>query len=367
MASNSTKFVKLCELCFTSIDDQFFTKCKNPHCTTPYFHDGCIRMPLSLEKNTNWTCPRCIFQIETGHVAHVEIPIEGPERSYEVSYERSTIEPDVAENFPAIVQAENGDDSEAGSKPLSHFNELTDEICALRVQLAGLHERFECLDTNLTYTITNLDEVFDPVAPPEIHARQMESYQVQIISLKNQMALFKESLKNQIELVGIPEREDEDLFAIVGLAAQKIGVRFYENDLDWAARMGPRILSESVNNLCRPLVVRFVQKFKRDQFLRAAKVTRSLMTSDLNVDCAPRRVYINERLSREVRCLFHEARFRAKQNGFKFCWIHNNSVFVRKSEGHPAVRLLCQNDLNTKLGDDLTPERDTTGNEPGTA
>lgn len=99
----------------------------------------------------------------------------------------------------------------------------------------------------------------------------------------------------------------------------------------------------------RPFVVKLMRRRTRDEVIKAAKYRQNL-TSDHFVESPPKKVYLNERLSKENRSLFREARRRCQGFGFKYCWIRNGTVHVRQTENRAAIRLRSIEDLDQKLG-----------------
>ncbi|CAG4985231.1 unnamed protein product [Colias eurytheme] len=57
-------------------------------------------------------------------------------------------------------------------------------------------------------------------------------------------------------------------------------------------------------------------------------------------------IYFNERLTQENRHLFRAARQQTKASGYKYCWIKNGVVYIRKQEGNPAIAIKKPEDLH---------------------
>uniref|UniRef100_A0A2A4IZJ0 FP protein C-terminal domain-containing protein n=1 Tax=Heliothis virescens TaxID=7102 RepID=A0A2A4IZJ0_HELVI len=143
--------------------------------------------------------------------------------------------------------------------------------------------------------------------------------------------------------------------------AQKIGVPLGENDLDCITRVGPRQQRSASNTEIAPrqLVVRFVRRYKRNEFMQALKTRRNLTSTDIEIEGPTRKLYCNERLTRENRQLFRACRTSAKENGYKFCWTKNGSIYIRKQEGNPTIQIRNSDDLLR-----LMPAHPTLDNSP---
>ncbi|KAJ0171488.1 hypothetical protein K1T71_013038 [Dendrolimus kikuchii] len=93
---------------------------------------------------------------------------------------------------------------------------------------------------------------------------ELETAQKSIIDLKctvtqlQQRLNFQEQneLRNEIEIIGIPELNNENLAHVIQVTSQKIGIQLAETDIDYMSRIGPKQLS--LNFLSK-----FVEPFQR--------------------------------------------------------------------------------------------------------
>ncbi|KAL4711525.1 hypothetical protein ACJJTC_000541 [Scirpophaga incertulas] len=161
---------------------------------------------------------------------------------------------------------------------------------------------------------------------------------------------------NELEILGIPEQKNENLTHLVLVTATKLGVNLQEADLDDIHRVG-HLNSEQPSSgslKTRPIVVKFLRKIKKNEVLSAYKVRRNLTSEDIKPGSS-NRIYINERLTVMKRQLFREARVRAKDNNFQYCWVRNGTIFIRRAadsngKKFPAIPIRCHEDINTHLG-----------------
>lgn len=171
----------------------------------------------------------------------------------------------------------------------------------------------------------------------------------QTLSMQEQAAL-----KNEIEILGIPEVANENLHHTLLLTAAKIGVDLSDLEIDWVTRVGPRhrqvsTATESGGTFPRPIVVRLLRRAKKDEVLKAAKVRRNLYANDI-VKGSENEIYINERLTKQNRQLFRETRLRTKQHGFQYHWIRNGQIHVRKADKKPSIQIRNLDDLDQHVG-----------------
>lgn len=142
-------------------------------------------------------------------------------------------------------------------------------------------------------------------------------------------------LRNEIEVHGISESDDENAQQIIFTAAAQAGITLQDSDIDIVHRIGPKRnkIQNKENSLPRPLLVRFTRRVVRNQFLKKVKARR-ITTKDINIEGPPKNIYLNERLTQVNRLLFRECRAKFKQAGYKYCWTNGGNIFVKKREGN---------------------------------
>ncbi|CAG5051590.1 unnamed protein product [Parnassius apollo] len=58
-------------------------------------------------------------------------------------------------------------------------------------------------------------------------------------------------MRNEVEIVGIPENLGENLNYTILVAATKLGVDLEDKDLDWVTRVGKPLLYQKIAAICR--------------------------------------------------------------------------------------------------------------------
>ncbi|CAH2102176.1 unnamed protein product [Euphydryas editha] len=179
---------------------------------------------------------------------------------------------------------------------------------------------------------------------------------LELQELTSEIRLLREeftSLKSRLEDVTLSLERCHVRLGELGVSVtktRKVGVELEDRDIDSISRVGPRIFSTSSSQvkakLLRPVVVRLLRRLTRDQILKAAKSRRNITSTDLEIPGNPLKVYFNERLTRENRISFREARIKAKEKGYAYCWTSQGSLFVRQSEGKAAIPIRSREDLN---------------------
>ncbi|CAG5058588.1 unnamed protein product [Parnassius apollo] len=106
-------------------------------------------------------------------------------------------------------------------------------------------------------------------------SKALESKDLEISSLKSlvnelqqQIAIQDQhSMRNELEIIGMPEENNENLTHIVLATCQKLGVQLSENELDEVVRVGPKRSSGSKSSMPnykhpRPIIVKLLRRKK---------------------------------------------------------------------------------------------------------
>lgn len=356
--------------------------CSRTSCRKRYHMENCIgNKPLDGETST-WICPQCLCESRMGG-RNPATPVRGTMRSPESHY----IPPQPKKALPAsdlqalplkpqkaLPLSENQAQPSQPmiASPSSDLQALTDEIRFLRETVFSFKKEMETISSSVSKINKQLEEVVAHLSITDDRITSMENRsEKEGAFLKQQVSSLQEQLntqaqahvRNEIEIIGLPESSNENLQHIAMVAANKLGVDLKDQDVEWITRAGPnqtKSIHSSVSSrsevaqFCRPVVMRLVRRIKRDELLKATKGRKSVTASDLQVGDKPTKVFFNERLTRENRLLFREARLRASQAGYKFCWTSNGFINVRKQEGCPAIRIRNSVELADRLGGGYT-------------
>lgn len=308
-----------------------------------HYHILCVNISVEdFQKTTvsylnTWACPSCKCSIPKGNNTHT--PVRYTEKSDDVTNQYVNTRDRKKAKPPSPVKKLKQSETQ--------LSNLTTEIRLLRQDMTDMKLQLASCAEALARQNTLLGNYEKKVAAQddEISVLKSENF-----NLQQQLGIqAQHALKNELEIAGIPEKQNENLYHIVNITAQKLGVDLTDADLDWANRAGPRDSRLSDKQYPRPIVVRFTRRTKRDDIIKAARVRRNITTEGI-VDGPVCKFYLNERLTKENRIFFRAARLRARLHSFKFCWIRNGGVFVRKEDRKPAIPLKSFEDLDKLVG-----------------
>lgn len=343
-----------CAGCLKPTKDTNSIKCTTTGCVNS-FCNLCLNVSsLTNERKKSWKCPDCSASTKKGGDNTLP-PVRPGTETQNVTMRKKS------ETLP----------EQSGSD----LKELTAELRQLTREFTSLSTKLEEVTQSLNHCHGRMDDLVDSMKATDARIKSLERRDQEVIDLKSSVshlqaelnAQAQHSLRNEIEIAGIPEIPNENLQHVVLVAAQKLGVALQDNDVDYITRVGARrplnaaaSAPEMPDRMPRPVVVRLIRRYKRDQILSAAKSRRNINSSDLEVAGGPIKVFFNERLTKQNRVLFRDARSRAKTHGYLFCWCSQGSIYIRQREGKSAVVIRTQEDLDRVLpAESISADRDT--------
>ncbi|XP_047995564.1 uncharacterized protein LOC125233552 [Leguminivora glycinivorella] len=164
----------------------------------------------------------------------------------------------------------------------------------------------------------------------------------------------QELLSTEVEITGIEETNNENPVHLAVLVAQKLGVEMDSTDVVSAERVGVKRApndgdgsggGDGSAGRPRALVVRLTRRVHRDNLLRAARRARGADTSGFELPGAPRRFYVNERLTRNNRQLFYKARREGARLNWRYIWTRDGRVYARRQSNTQSHRVRSEDDL----------------------
>jgi hypothetical protein len=148
-------------------------------------------------------------------------------------------------------------------------------------------------------------------------------------------------LDNIIEISGIPVRDGENLENVI----QKIAD---ECDLSADGITDVSRIPKRRKDRVPSIEVKFATSSVRDKWLKRKK-GRQLTVDDVYENGSDSKVYINEKLTSENKRLFYLAREKGKEKNYKYVWVKNGKIFVRKFEDVGITRIKNEYDIQYKI------------------
>ena len=150
-----------------------------------------------------------------------------------------------------------------------------------------------------------------------------------------------------LELQGVPVRKDEDVTQITLDLISKLDVDIKEEDISITHRLpvkqryGRTRLKKPVNH--PTIIVRLVSRQMRNEIYD--KRFNAKMIKDFSVE-GMETLFINKNLTQRRKRLFWLSKQKAKELEYKYFWIQNGQIFIRKSEEGEKVLIRSESDLD---------------------
>lgn len=338
--------VSCCFACNVYTEEHERVKCSI--CPLVY-HNLCVGVTSAGLKNLHdWQCPSCINKQPKTDKSNT--PIRNLSSNTSTARAASVFQEgivsadlmDLRTYIETCNEKVRADLSQISTSLASLTTEFKEKFAKMEEKIGKIHE----LETELSEAKKRITELESQ------HVVYMKASIQQLESSVNKQNQY--NLRNEIEIAGVDESESESLQHIATLVSKKVGVNLKEEDVDEITRVGPKRGSNSrqapsKDLLPRTIVVKLVRRTKRNEILQAAKIRRNL-TSDGIVEGPSKKLYINERLTKDTRLLFRDARQRSRQHGFRFCWIRDGTIQIRQEEKRPAITIRSSDDLDKHLG-----------------
>lgn len=169
-----------------------------------------------------------------------------------------------------------------------------------------------------------------------------KSLQKKVVELENRLDHLEQySRINTLEIKGIPQVPNEDVFGVVAEVGKALNMTISTSMIDACHR-----LRKSEDYDGPPgIIVKFVRRGDKEEMLQKCRVKKNLSTRHMNrSDDIP--VYINESLAPARRRLFAQARQLKKEKDYKYVWLRSGKIFFRKADEAKVITVTCQADFS---------------------
>ena len=229
------------------------------------------------------------------------------------------------------------------------YTDIKNHMISLDGKQSDIEAELDSLRKSAQYNSDQQEDINKTVESLSNGMRGLKNFEEEIAALKTQNKQLKQELdsNNQrerllnLEIVGVPERKDENLTDTILKLSLKAGVNVIAADITFATRVSPK---SKVQGRPRPIVVKMNSRLLKDNFLSGARKTR-LTTKDLNFSSDPKPIYINEHLTVANKILLKRCKELAALKQFQFVWSKHGRIFIRKNETAPALQIFCDEDL----------------------
>ncbi len=205
---------------------------------------------------------------------------------------------------------------------LKQFNELVEETKSIKAIVSDSNAKVDAIAKQI-HELKSENE--------ELRAK------VDIISQENKTLkrtvndLEQYSRKCNVIINGIPEFDNENLYEITHMVADNLGVELFDYDISVAHRL------PAAEDKIPAIIVKLNSLEKKAQLVQNSKKVK-LHGSKIGINPG-HPIFVGDQLTPHTAVILKKAKALKKSNDIEFVWYRNGSVFTRKTENDPAIKI----------------------------
>lgn len=214
-------------------------------------------------------------------------------------------------------------------------NNIKAELKSVAASMGFINTSFEEFKQEIVNLRQELSEVQKQSLICQTENKRLDK---ELKETRRQLTELKQySRRNNLELKGIPCTENEVLGESMHKIETFLNVDLVDGDIDAIHRV--RTKGDGPANV----IVRFNSRRKRDMILQAARKKRPT-TAMLGAEKA-QPLYVNEHLCPEYKALLAKAIQMKREQKWKFAWVSDGKVLMRKTDNSRVISLTSEEDL----------------------
>lgn len=333
----------ICGRCLQTIQSEDHAKCNG--CDRNY-HFECSISENSYNKlvknKKNWKCSLCTgATIKTRHnsnsnqVQSTLISLPQFEERKPDHLTQNDAEPTLKEVLNVL------------SNISSKIGTVDNDVKELKNSVGFMSSQYDNLLKLLT---TNTEEV-NAIKKEISYLKEQSTEKDSIIKSQNVRIaeLEQRSRMDNLEIQGVSELPNENIYSVLESIGRAINCQVSPNDISITHRVQHM---NNDNNKPRNIIVKFISRRKKEDVLAATKRFKRSNTNTgkpgITIPNLGESIFINEHLSSDNKQLLHHTKEVARNKNYKFVWVRNCTIHVRKNETTPAKAIKCVGDT-TKM------------------
>lgn len=328
------------------------------------YHKGCVGIAGTSSTHKDWVCPECTKKrprrgdnnnTPVKNVSELNVPTADSAPAISKSSTAMTLTSPATSITPLQGELKTSSVDEDASilglrreltACMAEIREFRKEMTDLRNSLTGINVRLDSFEQRI-------EAVENRCVPAPDEIAQLERT---VLHLKHELNdRDQEALLSDLEIGQLPEEKGENIVHTVIVLGAKLGIQLEDRDIVFAERMGiAQVVAEGGEEpRARRVVVRLARRDLRDRLLSAARVRRTLTAVDAGQASNARnrsRIFINERLTRANRQLFHRVREECRKHQWRYSWTKKGRIYTRQADGKPVHRIQSEEDIARIFG-----------------
>lgn len=217
----------------------------------------------------------------------------------------------------------------------SFLSKLAQDINDLKSQCKNIQKSNLEIERSMDFINKSYEAIKNRVESLETENKENKNYLLTLDKKLNELQYSTRSAN--IEIRNVPQKENEnvqDLTTIVTKIGNLLETPLQSGDLRDIYR------APAKPGTTRNIVVEFSSVQRKYDVLssvrnynKARDLGEKLNTHLIGLPGNKQPFYVDEHLPPSGKKLFFQAREFSKQNGFKFCWVNNSKIYLRKEKG----------------------------------
>ncbi|XP_045783735.1 uncharacterized protein LOC123879920 [Maniola jurtina] len=316
------------------------------------YHSECVRFTGdTTSARMQWKCPSCVAtERKGGDNSNTPVRVEKTSKTVRTVAADS----DISESERDVPVAPTYNDPNLIVSRLEHFldaklqsikceiieelkttifTELKNEITSLSSQFSQLQTSYSQLQLENDHLKSDVCALLERISVSEDQVSELRAQ----FNRQQQQARM-----NNLEIVGLPQTSSESPVDLVLSIAEYAGVELNRGDVDFAHRVQPQ---KVIAGRPKPIVVKLADRLSKDKILSGLKNKKGICTRDIGIGGTEKKFFVNEHLTPENKQLLKSTKNLAKEKAYKFVWVRNCNIFLRKNEESPALHIRFEKDL----------------------
>ncbi|CAH0405335.1 unnamed protein product [Chilo suppressalis] len=338
--NRSIRKIMSCPGCCTPISKAESITCSAKACKK-IFHLLCTgTSELTTHQKKNWTCPYCQAAAKVGG-DNSRTPAKASEN---VTFRNKPNRPEICSQTNSTLTIDVIRDvirEELNKVKKSMIVELEESLRAMvKHELKGFSESIDCLEKSVLFITEEYDSIKKDLACKTETIQYLRTENNKLIETVRCIGTRLEIMEQHnrscnLEIQCVPEYKNENIHTLIKQLAQTISCDLNESDVHQYTR-----IAKSNKNDQRPrsIILKLATPRIRDKFLAAVitynknHASEKLNSSHLGFGGVNQPIYVAEHLSPANRALHAAARLKAKKKGYRFVWVKQGKIFMRKDE-----------------------------------
>ncbi|XP_039286566.1 uncharacterized protein LOC120351881 [Nilaparvata lugens] len=156
--------------------------------------------------------------------------------------------------------------------------------------------------------------------------------------------------KNNIEIVGIPFTQNEDIYLIIENIAKALKLSFSRSDISIAHR-----IPSTKKGKIPSIIVSFISRGTQNSWMSAGKKRdQRLTTKDVSDSLPAGDVYINDHLTPKNKFLLSYGKNLVREKKINGAWFKNAKMWVKVRADDPPIRVFTPQDIDASCDNNQT-------------